>query len=1303
MPNNEDESNVPLSWKPAYEMSPEELKQYQAEAKAIAEKPFGDMKPAELAQRKKEIMAKLPPFEGKLSDLMETSQFVTMSDEEIDEFIYKNLPGQAMMNHVGEGDEFAPRQYAMDMFPPPNDHQANRMAVEARLNQVLVLKPLQKEIAQVNAEIKELEQTPGIQPGDARLEAKRERLAELHQDLSQCELRLEANKEGMKRAARTNRVAPLSAVAKAEAEGLKDQKKTSKVKVNDKPEELREENMELYKLPRMIDASVLALEGLELDRRGYTPLATSPVAVAKAYKSEFKAPAIRPKTKSPEALPEELQGELQQELAQDAELNEMMGQVMGMMQPVLDDLNELQKQRADLSQQREQKKEEVVKQLAENPSRIEDAEVRTRAENARAALQDAEARIQECDSQLAALENLDAQAEAAAIQQFGSVENARTHYKNEKKDAVQKRGNAEGQLYSAVNAVVAPMIENDPEVLAINAQIEELKQQQLGLIQQYREEKTAEAQAIRAERKDHRFVAEGEVHDDLEIKPVEQVQGAMKESARVDQNAGTPLKLQEEELKRDIDQAPYQQYQSNVAMAAQDFKMNPEKIADPADRAKAIMLKQQVDDLKAKIARYDKQVEKIDQGKVGALLRSLASGGSEGRKEFYAKKKEAAEEQLGPIEQELDALAQGAVSVSMKQGLMDGIKPQVQQPRQDAVAPKVDVHANPAPAQNQPIQPDPEVLANAPNYPAPPTPELLANAPNYPAPPPPGQEMSKKPKVNIRAKAMDAGDGMPAAAKEDPASNNIIPDPEEQQAQQVNHTPLNAEEIDAAIAHHFPQNKVVEGEVPDYPEIGKIIQEKLHADGIQANSRDRLAIEARMVQQREIEPLQAQIAKAEAELEVLQETPGIEPGDERLEAKKAELNDLYEDLDNWEVRVEALEAAMAVDERKNRLAAINAEHAAEKEELGAGEKEAKIQFAEGGKEQDGNPRQEYELQVAAALTAKSLMTKMPDGGLSRQALREKIKESYGAAYQYEGPQRRKEDGSRQEIKGANDRRINEGEKDRLADLMQPLIEEVNELQAIITPLGDVKQKMYDEMHGDLRRDLDANPDKIVDPAAKKRVVDAKEALQAADDIIEHCKQRLLDLKEPNLLEQVKAKLQHGSVEKARAHYQSQQEAATKQRNNAKNSLNAALDGAALSNFNATPEVQVINAELQAAKAKQAKLLQDFHDQQQAEAAKIKPERVQGQDNTLNAQPGDLNAETDVRSALKKRDPSVKSEEVLNAESATHQKAETRQQRHDRLKPSVADSLHASHKADHGGHGLHAAKEPQSNSVHAPSI
>lgn len=767
MPNNEDENNAPLSWKPAHQMSPEELEQFRKEAAALgAESPHG-MTPEQKEQRKKEIMAKLPPFEGKLSDVIEVSHFVTMSDEEIDQFILDNLSGKAIMKDVGEGDEFAPRQYAMDMFPPGDDHQVNRAAVEARLTQVLVLQPLKKEIERVKEELQVLEQTPGIEPGDERLLAKQEELADLYQDLSQCELRLEANKETMQRAARRNRVAPLTEMAKAEKEGLESKvKEPNRVKVQDKPEDLREENMEFYKLPRLIDASVLVLEGVDLDRKGFPPLQASPSSIADAYKSEFKARLTRKRTQSPEALPEEIQDELKVELAQDAELKVMVGEVVGMMQPVVDELNLLQKQRSDLSQKREEKKEALAHQLAADPSLIEDAEVRSRAEGARAALLEAEAGIQQCDEQLAALENPDEQAEAAAIQQYGSVEEARTHWKNEKKQAVQQRASAEGALYSAVNSVIGPIFENDPETLSINAQIEELKGQQSDLIQQYKKEKTAEAAAIREERKDHRVVVGGEVADVMEangqVVPDDGKTGVLKPSGRVEQNAGTALKLQEEELRRSIDQAPYQQYLSNVETAVHEFKMRPEIIPDPAKREQGMALKQQMAELQAKVAQYDKEVAKLEQGKVGALLRSLASGGTEGRKEFYAQKKAAALEELASLEKQLDDVAHEAVSVSIKQDLLNAVMP----PAQAKVAAQDAAHSNDAVAVDQSIQPEAE---------------LLANAPSYPAPPPPGPEMSKKPKVNISSKSMDAGDGMPVAPPQQEGPNIALPDAEEPQ------------------------------------------------------------------------------------------------------------------------------------------------------------------------------------------------------------------------------------------------------------------------------------------------------------------------------------------------------------------------------------------------------------------------------------------------------------------------------------------------------------------------------------------
>jgi hypothetical protein len=754
--NVPDNEALPVSWKPAHEMSPEELQQFINEADALAKLSPHGLSPEQALQRRKDIMAKLPPFEGKLSDLLEISEFVELDDEGIDQFILKNLDGQAIMKDVAGGDVFAPREYAMFMFSS-DDHQAKRAAVEARLTQVLVLKPLQKEIERVKAELAVLEQTPGIEPDDERIEARKEQLAELYQDLSQCELRLEANKEAINRERRKNRVAPSNVEAKAEAEALKNKPKApTRVTTNDKPEQLQEENLDLYRKPRLIDASALALEGLQLDQAGYRPLHSNPHTIADAYKSEFQSRLIRKRNNQAENLPEEIQGELQDELARDAKLNALVQEAAALMQPVIDQLNVLQMQRAELNNKLDQKKEDLVMQFFKNPSLIEDAEVRAKAEGAKADLLHAEEIIQQCDNHLAALENPDEQTAAAAIQQHGSVEAAKEHYKEEKKKAVQKKGAAEMQLSQAIRPLVEPLVENAPETLSIQARIAELKGQQEALIQQYREEKTAEAQAIREKRPDHRVAVGGEVKDALEtgsqVAPDSDRKGGIKPSARSEANLGL-LYLQEEELRRNLDQTLYPQYQANVAMAAQEFKMRPQIIEDPANREKVVGLKNQMDDLKAKIAHYDKEVANIDQGKIGARLRSLASGGAEGRKEFYAQKKAEALAQLASVEQELDAAAHEAVNVSVKQGLMDDIKSKVQakQQKQGAAVPKAEVPANQAPAQNG-----------------------LPPPPNYPAPPPPGQEMSKQPKAKISAKAKDAGDGMPVAAQQNKESENII-------------------------------------------------------------------------------------------------------------------------------------------------------------------------------------------------------------------------------------------------------------------------------------------------------------------------------------------------------------------------------------------------------------------------------------------------------------------------------------------------------------------------------------------------
>ncbi|WP_294222999.1 hypothetical protein [Prosthecobacter sp.] len=1237
LPNGPKAPPAPIGWKSPNLMSPDELEQYRQEAKAIADKPTGDMNPAELAERKRAIMAKLPPFEDKLSDLMEIPEFVELDAEGIDQFILENLPGQAIMKDVAEGDEFAPRQYAMDMFPPGSDHQAKRAAVEARLTQILVLKPLQKEIERVKAELAELEQTPGIEAGDERIEAKKEQLGELYQDLSQCELRLEANKEAMNRAARKYRVAPAKAEAKAEAEALKEKEKApARVTTNDKPEQLQQENLELYRKPKLIDASVLVMEGMQLDQPGYRPLHSSPHAIAEAYRSEFKSRLTRKRNNQPENLPEEVQGELQDELAQDAKLNALVQETAALMQPVIDQLNVLQMQRAELNNKLDQKREDLVKQLAENPSLIEDAAVRAKAEGAKAELLQAEEIIQQCDNQLAGLENPDEQTTAAAIQQHGSVEAAKEHYKKEKKEAVQKKGAAEGQLYPAINAAVGPLVEKDPETLSIKAQIAELKGQQEALIQQYKEEKTAEAQAIREKRPDQRVAVGTEVKDAMEpgnqMAPDSDRKGGIKPSARSEANPGTPLKLQEEELRRNIDQVPYQQYQANVAMAAREFKMRPEIIPDPANREKGIALKQQIAKLEAEQARYEKELGKLQQGKVGARLRSMASGAT---KESYAQKQAAVKEQLEQLEKELDDLAQDAVSVSIKQDLLNAVKP----PTQVKVSQQGAAQSHEAVSVNQPGQPGQE---------------LADNVPNSPAPPPPDQEMSKKPKTKISAKAKDAGDGMPVAPPlvENPplqpnqdllakAPKYPAPPPPEDEASLAPKTSMTDEQIDKAINDHFPHNQVAadlqEGNRPNYRDIAGKISGAVKP----SNMADRQAIEVRLIEKREIEPLRAEIERLEGELEALEKSPGIEPGDERVEAKKAQLNELYEDLDNWEVRVETLKRGMAVDDRKNRLAALNEELDAEKQALEGVEKVDKVHFAE-DLDEPAAERHQARLQAASGFAAASLAKSEIKREFTAQDIKAAIKKGFGDKYDvaYGGP----------------------GEDlDGLVDEWKPVIDKVNLLQKEIRQLDEAHDQMLIQKCGDFEQD----PSRIENGEQRERVEKAKLGYQQADERIQHCDKRIAALKNPGPLERAKAVMQHGSLEKAREHYQNEKREATKQRNDSKRNLDDGLMNAARDVVNQGAEAKALVGQMENLKQEQKAVLQEFGQQKMAGAEELLSQLIDHANSLNQSQP--MVDGKDLKSGLK-------ASASVETNKDTLSRAADRAQRDHRLKPTVQEQL-----------------------------
>lgn len=115
--------------------------------------------------------------------------------------------------------------------------------------------------------------------------------------------------------------------------------------------------------------------------------------------------------------------------------------------------------------------------------------------------------------------------------------------------------------------------------------------------------------------------------------------------------------------------AQYVEFAKMVQAAQRTLKADPQLIDNADARQHATNLKQQIADAKAKIAHYDKETAGLENKKVGSMLRSLASGGREGRKEFYAEKKTAAQQQLASLERELNRTVANAVPDNMRQGL----------------------------------------------------------------------------------------------------------------------------------------------------------------------------------------------------------------------------------------------------------------------------------------------------------------------------------------------------------------------------------------------------------------------------------------------------------------------------------------------------------------------------------------------------------------------------------------------------------------------------------------------------------
>lgn len=572
----------------------------------------------------------------------------------------------------------------------------------------------------------------------------------------------------------------------------------------------------------------------------------------------------------------------------------------------------------------------------------------------------------------------------------------------------------------------------------------------------------------------------------------------------------------------------------------------------------------------------------------------------------------------------------------------------------------------------------PEIALNAPQV-AVNNPQLPANDLQVPAQQPeivqaPAEnEVSnapKQPKAKIAPKAPDAG-GLPVNPQAFNESENIIIEPEEQ-----DFTSMSPADVDKAIVKHLKPDDIEVDDVTDYHGVASEIHKNVQPDAALRNKPDTAAIEVRLIEAKEIEPLNEKIALAEHQLAEREAAPGVQPGDPQVEALKSELNEMYEDLDNWEARVETLKASMKVDDRKNRLTAINTAAADDRAALPENTV-GNVRFTAETKLDDGNPRQEHELQISAANAAKNFINKVPTNGIDPDTLQSRIGQAYNGAYTYEGPDRLKEDGSKQRVKGANDRGISPQEKERLAAEMQPVIDQVNELQETVAALENTQA----ELLADMRAELEADPARIEDLQTRQEHHQAQERVDAAAAQVAHCDASLQKLQNPGRLEKAAAILKHGSVDNAREHYETGKQAAQKQLSTANADLNRNLDKAALAILDQSLEGKALKAQIGEIQGQQNKLLQNFHDVKQAQAASIKPDRVQQDPAMLKADELGAEGHQDVKSALKAGKDHLSNPATLANEQRRHERI-------DRLKPSVQDVLkagEAGHQAgeDHG--------------------
>ncbi|MHB1082114.1 MAG: TraB/GumN family protein [Prosthecobacter sp.] len=117
---------------------------------------------------------------------------------------------------------------------------------------------------------------------------------------------------------------------------------------------------------------------------------------------------------------------------------------------------------------------------------------------------------------------------------------------------------------------------------------------------------------------------------------------------------------------RDVEHAEFlRQLDATKAL----LKKNPAAIQNADIRQQVEGLQNEITALREKIGHYDHETAQLNEGRAGARLRSLASGGTEGRKDFYAGKKLDAEVDITRLERQIDSLVDDSLTPEFRNGL----------------------------------------------------------------------------------------------------------------------------------------------------------------------------------------------------------------------------------------------------------------------------------------------------------------------------------------------------------------------------------------------------------------------------------------------------------------------------------------------------------------------------------------------------------------------------------------------------------------------------------------------------------